>query len=207
VQKFTSQGTFVTQWGGYEVGEAPGKFYGPRDIAVSAGGQVLVTDTGNKRIQVFDQNGTFLRAFGSEGSGPGQFKEPVGLAVDRQGRIYVADTWNQRIQVFDSSFQQVGQYEVPGWGSQAVSNKPYLAVGPDGDVYATLPERRSVVQVKDGAVRTVPLPASPALGLPTGVDVMPDGALVVSDPQNAVVVGYDLAAGGAARPDSDSQPN
>jgi DNA-binding beta-propeller fold protein YncE len=194
IQKFTAGGQLVTQWGGYETGTAPGKFYGPRDVAITPAGEVLVTDTGNKRIQVFDQQGTFLRAFGSEGSGPGQFREPVGLAVDRLGRIYVADTWNQRIQVFDASFQAVAQYEVQGWGSQNVSNKPYLAVGPDGDVYATVPERRTVVQLKDGAVRTVALPISPRLTMPTGVDLAADGRLLVSDSQSGVVLAYDLAS-------------
>ncbi len=196
IEKFTASGQFVTQWGGYDTGTAPGKFYGPRDVAITPSGEVLVTDTGNKRVQVFDQRGTFLRSFGSEGTGLGQFREPVGVAVDRQGRIYVADTWNQRIQVFDPSFQPVAQYEVQGWGSQNVTNKPYLAVSSDGDVYATVPERRSVVQVKDGIVRTLSLPGNPGLGLPTGVDIAPDGRLLVSDAQGAVVRGYDLAAQG-----------
>jgi uncharacterized protein (TIGR03663 family) len=205
IEKFTSQGQFVSQWGSYEPGTSPGKFYGPRDIAITPSGEVLVTDTGNKRIQVFDQRGTFLRSFGSEGSGPGQFREPVGLAVDRQGRIYVADTWNQRIQVFDGSFQPIAQYEVQGWSSQNVTNKPYLAVSAEGDVYATVPERRTVVDVKNGVVRTLGLPANPRLTLPIGIDVAPGGRLLVSDAQGGVVVGFDLMVPAPAPAGSSDQ--
>ena len=205
IQKLTSRGQFVTQWGGYEVGTAPGKFYGPRDVAITPAGEVLVTDTGNKRVQVFDQRGTFVRSFGSEGTGLGQFREPVGVAVDPQGRIYVADTWNQRIQVFDSAFRPVTEYQVQGWGSQGVTNKPYISVSSDGDVYATVPERRSVVQVKDGVVRVLSLPSNPRLALPVGVEMASDGRLLVSDAQSGVVVGYDLTSQLAGSPNASTQ--
>ena len=207
IQKFTAQGQYVTQWGGHETGNTPGKFYGPRDVAISPNGDVLVSDTGNKRIQVFDERGTFKRSFGTEGTGLGQFREPVGLAVDRQGRIYVADTWNQRIQVFDASFLPSTQYEVQGWNSQNVTNKPYLAIAPDGDVYASVPERRAVVQVRDGVVRTLGLPSNPRLALPVGVSVAPTGRLLVSDAQSGVVLGYDLASqlGGPSNASSQAE--
>jgi len=206
IQKFTVQGQFITQWGGYEAGTAPpGKFYGPRDLVITPAGELLVTDTGNKRIQVFNQQGAPVRTFGSEGVGPGQFREPVGIAVDRQGRVYVADTWNQRIQVFDSSFRPITEYQVQGWASQSVTNKPYLSVSPDGDVYATVPDRRTVVQVKDGVVRTVGLPTNPGLSLPTGIELASDGRLLVSDAQGGVVLGYDLSAHLGGSPNASSQ--
>jgi DNA-binding beta-propeller fold protein YncE len=69
-------------------------------IAVNEQGQVFVTDTGNKRVVVFDSDGNYITKFGSTGLGPGQFDEPVGIAVDEAGQVFVADTWNQRIQVF-----------------------------------------------------------------------------------------------------------
>lgn len=206
IQKFTAQGQFITEWGGYETGTAPpGKFYGPRDLAITPAGEVLVTDTGNKRIQVFNQQGVPIRTFGSEGTGLGQFREPVGIAVDRQGRVYVADTWNQRIQVFDSSFRSITEYQVQGWGGQGVSNKPYLSVSAEGDVYATVPDRRTVVQVKDGLVRTLELPANPRLSMPTGVELTSDGRLLVGDAQGGVVLGYDLSGHVTGSPNASSQ--
>ncbi|MCS7222373.1 MAG: TIGR03663 family protein [Anaerolineae bacterium] len=101
-------------------GMAPGQFQTPRGVAIAPDGRIVVADSGNHRIQVFDAQGDFLTAWGSscdlyaegrpgcvdpDGNGPlqlgdGQFHEPWGVAADAQGNIYVADTWNHRIQKF-----------------------------------------------------------------------------------------------------------
>jgi len=192
IQKFDSTGRLLAKWGGPDIGSGNGQFYGPRDVAVTPSGQVLVSDTGNKRIQVFDQNGVFQRAFGTEGTALGQFREPVGIAVDAQGKIYVADTWNERIQVFDQAFQSLGAYPVSGWGTQTLTNKPYLSVGPDGTIYATQPDRKQIIRVKEGLVSVVNLPNTPALALPSGIRVDPAGRLLVTDTTTNTVVAYEL---------------
>ncbi len=197
IQKFDAQGTFITKWGVFEASTQPYHFYGPRDVAISPNGDVLVADTGNKRIQVFDRDGTFKRAFGAEGTAPGQFREPVGITVDRDGRIYVADTWNQRIQVFDASFQPLAQYPVSGWSSQSVANKPYVAVSDDGIIFATVPERRQVLRVSEGATATLSLPAESRLQMPVGIETQPDGRLLVVDSQAGIVIVYGVSSGGA----------
>ena len=51
IQKFTSAGTFLAQWGSF--GDGNGQFNFPDGIAVDAAGHVYVADTGNYRIQVF----------------------------------------------------------------------------------------------------------------------------------------------------------
>lgn len=194
IQKFDAEGRFLIKWGTGQIGAEPSQFYGPRDVAITPAGEVLVADTGNKRIQVFDPLGAYRRSFGADGTGPGQFREPVGVTVDARGRIYVADTWNQRVQSFDASFQPLAQYPIRGWSSQSVANKPYIAVTADGDVYATVPERQTIVRLKDGTLSALTLPASPRLGLPTGIEVDAQGRVLVSDPQSGIVVAYDLRA-------------
>ena len=81
-------------------------FKSPSSISVHNNHTVFVADTGNHRIQVFDRNGTFKFAFGSEGSGEGQFLSPRGIDVTKsshisRSKIVVADTGNHRIQVFE----------------------------------------------------------------------------------------------------------
>ena len=57
VAKFDKTGVFVKSWG--SKGAEPGQFgTSARAIAVDAQGNVYVADSGNKRIQVFDSNGT-----------------------------------------------------------------------------------------------------------------------------------------------------
>jgi hypothetical protein len=57
VAKFDKNGKFVKSWG--SKGTAQGQFNSVRGIALDAQGNVYVADAGNKRIQVFDGEGTF----------------------------------------------------------------------------------------------------------------------------------------------------
>jgi DNA-binding beta-propeller fold protein YncE len=57
IAKFTRDGNYVKAWG--QTGSAQGQFNGIRGIATDAAGNIYVADAGNKRIQVFDGEGTF----------------------------------------------------------------------------------------------------------------------------------------------------
>ena len=63
--------------------------------------QLMVSDTLNHRIQVFDLSGKFVAKFGTEGSGMGEFTTPVSAAVLSDGKIVVSDLTNSRIQIFE----------------------------------------------------------------------------------------------------------
>ena len=93
-------------------------------MAVDEGGFIFVADSGNNRIQIFNPDGTFLRAFGRWGQSDGEFKVETwilfclilnipyeslsyadsqgleGIAVNSKGNILVADRENHRIQIF-----------------------------------------------------------------------------------------------------------
>ena len=66
VAKFDKDGKFLTQWGSTGAGQA--QFSGVKALAVDAQGNVYVADAGNKRIQVFDAEGTFKSEFGNVGT-------------------------------------------------------------------------------------------------------------------------------------------
>jgi hypothetical protein len=66
IAKFDKDGKFVKSWG--KRGTAPGEFANVLSIAVDAQGNVYAGDGGNKRIQVFDNNGTFKTAFSNFGN-------------------------------------------------------------------------------------------------------------------------------------------
>jgi len=59
VAKIDKDGNWLKSWG--EPGDGPGQFNTPHSIAVDAEGRVYVADRGNRRIQVFDGEGKFLR--------------------------------------------------------------------------------------------------------------------------------------------------
>ena len=61
VMKFTKDGKYVLDWGRH--GTKPGEFNTVHSVAVDSGGTVYVSDRENNRIQIFDDNGKFLRMF------------------------------------------------------------------------------------------------------------------------------------------------
>jgi DNA-binding beta-propeller fold protein YncE len=66
VAKFDKDGKFLKSWG--KKGTSNGEFANVRSVAVDAQGNVYAADGGNKRIQVFDNDGNFKTAFTNVGN-------------------------------------------------------------------------------------------------------------------------------------------
>jgi len=82
-------------------GNGEGQFDTPTGVGVDASGNILVVDTNNHRIQMFNSSGLFIKSWGSRGTGEGAFFMPSYVVTNSKGRIYVSDTGNHRVQVFD----------------------------------------------------------------------------------------------------------
>ena len=78
----------------------PGEFSKPTNAAVDKDGNLYVTDTLNDRVEAFDADGQFIRAWGKNGDGAGNFARPKGIAVDADGHVWVADAMLNRMQIF-----------------------------------------------------------------------------------------------------------
>ena len=86
VVKFSKDGHFIKEWG--KKGSAPGDFDEPHDIFVGGSrGWVYVADRKNDRIEVFDQNGTFVAAWK-------QFGQPSSVFVGKDDTIYVGASFS-----------------------------------------------------------------------------------------------------------------
>ncbi len=106
----------------------------PMDVA-QIGQFLYVTDTNNKRVQVFDLTGTAAFKFGSEGDKPGEFKFPYGICGDSQGNVYVADLYNGCVSVHDNKGKFIKYFaeknpsekviDSPG-GLRIIANKLYV---------------------------------------------------------------------------------
>jgi len=169
VQKFDSNGNFITMWGSY--GSGHGQFIGPFDVAVDTSRNVYVVEVNNNyRVQKFDSNGTFITTWGSYGSGQGQFINPVSLAVDVSGNVYVADL--SRIQKFDNS----GNF-ITWW--TGVSSARGIDVDVLGNVYVVDGLCRVVKFDGNGALIT----EWPTLCIPFGVAADAKGNIFVTETQ------------------------
>ena len=94
VVKFSSDGTYLMEWG--ETGSAPGQFRTPHALAMDSQGLLYVGDRSNRRIQVFEQDGTFVRDFYN-------FGRASGVAIDGDDNLYVADS--------ESNYRRNGGYK------------------------------------------------------------------------------------------------
>jgi sugar lactone lactonase YvrE len=115
IQKFTSNGQFVTKWGFSGSGYGQFMFRVQTGLAIDSSNNVYVTDQNNHRIQKFTNNGAYITQWGSycnivdgagclaspTGLGDGQFNRPSGVEIDSNtDAVYVTDELNNRIQKF-----------------------------------------------------------------------------------------------------------
>jgi NHL repeat len=149
IQKFASNGTFLTSWGSWCNLNMPGSIVTDANgtswfcstfargalalgdgqlnfvtgLAVDDSLNVYVADEGNNRVQKFTSTGLFLLKWGdiSYATGDGQFNQPGGIAVGFDQSVYVVDVGNHRIQQFDGS----GKFLSKG-GSMGAFYKPFV---------------------------------------------------------------------------------
>ena len=76
IAKADKDGVWLKSWG--EPGAKPGQLNTPHSIAVDAQNNVYVADRGNRRIQVFDADGKFLRQITIDVPAPGDARAAIG---------------------------------------------------------------------------------------------------------------------------------
>ena len=82
VLKFDTSGKFLKSWG--KLGKGRSEFDQPHALAMDSQGRLFVADRGNNRIQIFDQEGTYLAEWT-------QFSRISGLTIDGD-TLYAADS-------------------------------------------------------------------------------------------------------------------
>ena len=76
-------------------GRESGEFIWPIDIAINQfNNQLLVSDSSNHRIQIFMEDGNFLKLFGKQGQRDAQFDCVGGIFIDSMSNIFVVDRMN-----------------------------------------------------------------------------------------------------------------
>lgn len=99
------------------MGKSRGSLIGHGMWLCAGGGEVIVSDVVNNRIQVFRLDGAFVRQWGTPGGGQGQFRIPCrGVAVSGNDEVFVIDTGNSRIQVFGLDGTFLRKWGTPGAG-------------------------------------------------------------------------------------------
>lgn len=81
IVKFAKDGTFIKAWG--KRGGGPGELNGPHAMTIDSRGRLLVADRDNLRVQLFDQEGTYLGHWM-------HYARPSGVWVDHHDTLFVA---------------------------------------------------------------------------------------------------------------------
>ncbi len=126
VMKYSKEGRFLKSWG--KKGTGPGEFNTPHAIVVDAKGRVYVGDRENKRIQVFDAEGGFLREWTQLGS-------PWGLEMTADQHIFMSDGYANRVVKLDTEGRLLGTLGSPGKLPGQFSYAHHLCLGKDGSLY------------------------------------------------------------------------
>jgi DNA-binding beta-propeller fold protein YncE len=125
VLKFDRTGKFLMTWGGR--GKEPGKFEVAHGIAVDAQGQLWITDRENQRIQIFKQDGSFVREIKYAGV-------PCAIDIGKQ-YIYMVNGFAAQLLRLDLDGKVLAAMGKPGKGPGEFGEAHMLAVSPGGDVY------------------------------------------------------------------------
>lgn len=83
ITKWSPDGKLLQTIGSY--GYGPSQFRGPHSLAMDSRGRLFVADRGNRRIQIFDQQGKHLDTWY-------QFSRISGLYIDRNDTLYAIDS-------------------------------------------------------------------------------------------------------------------
>ncbi len=83
ISKFAPDGTFIKSFGSWGYGD--GQFRAPHSLAMDSQGRLFVADRGNRRIQIFDQEGTHLDTWY-------QFSRISGLFIDDDDVVFAIDS-------------------------------------------------------------------------------------------------------------------
>ena len=98
---------------------------------------LIVSDSGEHCIKVFDRDGNFQYKFGKQGEGDGEFNKPRCLSVNKAGHLMVCDAENHRVQVFELNGKFITKFGTKGSGIGEFNLPVCTAVLSDGRIVVT----------------------------------------------------------------------
>ena len=187
----------------FEFGDGAGdgdtNFRWPVCMVFDGNEHLYITDEQNQRVTVFDNDGNFLRKWGTRGSGDGEFNGPAGIAAGPDGSIYVVEQHNARVQKFTAEGEFVGKWGSHGSGPGQFNLPWGAAADTAGNVYVA-DWRNDRIQKFTGDGEFLAFYGSSGGGegqfqRPTSVAVDAEGFIYVADWGNERVQVFDPEGG------------
>jgi sugar lactone lactonase YvrE len=125
VLRFTADGRFVLSWGGK--GTAPGQFQVAHGIDIDAAGQLWVSDRENQRVQIFRQDGTFVREIHYRGL-------PCDVAIGPE-RTFMVNGFAGQVLELDLDGRVLAAMGQPGDGPGEFGEAHMIAVNERNEIF------------------------------------------------------------------------
>jgi len=125
ILKFDRNGNFIKSWGGH--GAEPGKFEVAHGIALDAKGQLWVADRENQRLQLFTQDGVFVKELKYAGL-------PCNVSIGPD-LIYMANGFAGQILRLDLAGKVLATVGKSGKGLGEFGEAHAVSVSPRGDIW------------------------------------------------------------------------
>jgi len=130
VVQFTPKGAFVRIIGG-DKGNKPGQLQVPHGVALDSKGRILINDSDNARVSVFDKDGKFVETWPYPSRG--------GIEVAADDTVYVSDV-NAGVINVSKNGKLIATYH---------SDRAHgLGVDTDGSIYASGASRLTVTKIR-----------------------------------------------------------
>ncbi len=110
-----------------------GQLSNPREICLDPDGRIIVADFSNRRVQVFNEDGSHAYSITGSSAEGSNLTNPWGIALDSEGQLHVADYSSKLVQVFTAE----GKY-ITTYGSGQFSYGPAgIAIDEEGYSFVT----------------------------------------------------------------------
>jgi streptogramin lyase len=129
VVQFASDGRFVRIIGGVK-GAQPGQLQVPHGVALDSRGRILINDSDNARVSVFDRTGTFVESW--------PFPSRGGIAVAADDTVYISDV-NAGIVNIVKDGKRID--------SVAADRAHGMGIDGDGSIYVSGASRMTVMKI------------------------------------------------------------
>jgi DNA-binding beta-propeller fold protein YncE len=135
VRIYSPEGKELRVLGG-KAGTGPGELGYISDTVQDEDGNFYLAEfCENMRISKFDNDGKFIKSWGTGGTDPGEFGRIRALALGPDGNLWVVDNTNHRIAIYDREGKLVECWGEPGTEPGQLSYPSDLAFGLHGEVY------------------------------------------------------------------------
>ena len=169
-----------------QFGNGEGQLNFPLGIDVSAIDEVFVANYSNYFVNVFCEDGTFIKTIGQ-----GNLQSPSDVLVHSSSLVYVADWGNHRIAVFSQEGELIRAFGSQGGGKGEFKYPLGVAVSPDDHHLYVSDRGNHRIQVFTLEGQYVRDFGTDQLKCPLGLTVTLDGSVLVADRHNNRIAVFD----------------